>query len=103
MHPTYYRGICNRYTGYVQISTSDLLVHLYTTYSEIGPDDLEENEKRMKELYDAIDAVEVLFNQIEDAVEFAYNSAQLYIDLQVLRVAFNLMFDTGQFIRSCEK
>ena len=99
----YYRGLRNRYTGYGQTSTRDLLVHLFTTYGEIGPDDLEENEKRMKEPYDATDAVEVLFDQIEDAVKFADNAAQLYTDLQVLRVAFNLMLDTGQFTRSCEK
>ena len=44
-------------------------------YGEIGPDGLEENEKRMKELYNATDAVEVLFDKIEDAVEFADNAA----------------------------
>ena len=43
VHPTYYRGLRNRYTDYIQINTRDLLVHIYTTYGEIGPDDLEEN------------------------------------------------------------
>ena len=80
--------------------TRDLLVHLYTTYGEIGPDDLKENEKRVKELYDATDAVEVLFDQIEDAVKFADNAAQPYTNLQVFRVVFNLMFDTRKFTRS---
>ena len=103
VHPTYYRGLHHRYTGYGQVNTSELLVHLYTTYGEIGPDNLEENEKRMRELYDATEEVEVLFDQIEDAVRFTNNAAQPYTDLQVLRVAFNLMFDTRQFTRSCEK
>ena len=58
----YYRGLRNRYTGYGQINTRDLLVHLYTTYGEIGPDDIEENKKRMKDSYDATEVVKVLFD-----------------------------------------
>ena len=72
-------------------------------YGDIGPDDLEEHEKRMNELYNATEAVKVLFDHIKDAAEFADNAAQPYTDLQVLHVAFNLMFNTGQFTRSCEK
>ena len=47
VHPMDYRGLRNRYTGYDQINTRVLLVHMYTTYSKIGPEDLKENEKRI--------------------------------------------------------
>ena len=50
-----------------------------------------------------MESVEVLFDQVEDAVKFADNLAQPYTDLQVLCVAFNLIFETGQFTRSCKK
>ena len=89
--------------GYGQINTRDLLVHLYTTYGKIGPDNLKKHEKRMKESYDTTEAVEVLFGQIKDAVEFADSAAQPYIDLQVICIVFNLIFETGQFTRSCKK
>ena len=39
-------------------------------------------------------SVEVLFDQIEDAVEIADNASQHYTDLTVLCVAFNPLFDT---------
>ena len=42
-------------------------------------------------------------DQIKDAVNFADNAAQPCTDLQVLRVAFNLIFDNEQFTCSCEK
>ena len=57
----------------------------------------------MIESYDDTEVVEVLFNQIEDMVVFVDNTAQPYIYLQVLRLAFNLMFDSGKFTHSCEK
>ena len=41
VYPTYYRGLRNSYTGYGQVNTRDLIIHLYTTYGKIGPDDLE--------------------------------------------------------------
>ena len=102
MYPMYYRGLLDRYTGYGQINTRDLLFHFFNMYGEIGPDELIENEKRMKESYDATDSIEVLLDQIENTVKLADNAAQSYIYLQVLPVHFNLMLDTGQFTRSCE-
>ena len=46
--PIYYRGLCNRYTGYSTTTTRQTLDHLYTEYGEVGPDDMKENEKRLK-------------------------------------------------------
>ena len=57
----------------------------------------------MKESYDATEAVEVIFDQVEYAVEFADNAAKPYTDLHVLCVAFNFIFDTGHFTQACEK
>ena len=79
----YYRGLRNRYTGYGQINTRELVVQLYINDGKIGPDNLKENEIRMKESYYATEAVKVLFD--------------------LLRIAFNLTFETGQFTQSCEK
>ena len=57
----------------------------------------------MKESYDAMEAVKVLFNQVKGAVKFSDNAAQPYTDPQGLRVALNLIFEICQFTQSCEK
>ena len=57
----------------------------------------------MKESYDATETVEFLFDQVKDAVYFADNVAQPYTYLQVLRITFKLIFETGQFTQSCKK
>ena len=64
---------------------------------------MEENEKRLKLPYEATDTMEVLFDQIEDAIEFADNAEQPYSPEQVLRIAYNLIFKCGEFERECEK
>ena len=99
----YYRGLRNRYTGYTTITTRQIFDHLYAQYGEIGPDDLEENEKRLKQPYEATENMELLYDQIEDAIEFADNAQQPYSPEQVLRIAYNLIFKCGEFERECEK
>ena len=101
--PIYYRGLHNRYTGYTTITTCQILHHLYTEYGGIGPDYMEENKKRLKLPYEATDTMEVLFDQIEDVIEFADNAKQPYSPEQVLRIAYNLIFKCEEFERECKK
>ena len=66
------------YTGYTTITTHQILDHLYTEYGEIGPDDMKKNEKRLKHSYEIAESMELLYDQIEDAIEFADNVRQPY-------------------------
>lgn len=95
--PMYYRGLRNRYTGYASLTTRQLLEHLCAQYGEITPADLQANEDGMKQSYDANMPIEVLFDQIEDGTEFAENTIDPYTATQILRIAYNLVYETGQF------
>ena len=64
---------------------------------------MEENEKRLKQPYKATESMELLCDQIEDAIEFADNAQQPYFPEQVLRIGYNLILKCGQFERECEK
>jgi len=65
------RILHNRHNGYANITNLKLLTHLYTIYAKINVADLEANTARMKMPYDVNLPVETLFDQIEDAIEFA--------------------------------
>ena len=51
----------------------------------------------MKTEYDTEMEMEVLYNKIEDAVEFAANTNQTYSSAQVKRIGYNLVFKIGLF------
>ena len=47
--------------------------------------------------------MEILYDQIEDAAEFAANANQPYSPAQIERIAYNLGFHTGFFDSPCRK
>ena len=71
------------------------MIHLYAIYGDITEGEVEENEKQTKTEYDA--EMETLYDQVEDAVEFAANANQLYPPAQIKMITYNLVFVTGIF------
>jgi hypothetical protein len=101
IHETYYRTLRNRITGFATISTRQLIEHLYRTYGNITPADLIENDERMKTTYDPSQPIEVLFDQIEDAVELADATSAAYTTPQIIAIAYNCLFQTGLYTEAC--
>ena len=101
--PMYYRGLRNRYTGYASLTTKQLLEHLYAQYGAIVLVNLLDGEDGMKAPYDASMPIEVLFDQIEDGIEFAENASDPYTATKILRIAYNVIYKTGQFNLECYK
>ena len=73
--------------------------HLYTTYANITPDDIIENDARLKKAYDVIQPIKRLFRKIDDAVGYADTGHNPYTPLQVVTNAFQLVFLTGMFVQ----
>ena len=67
----YVRYLCHRYAGYVQTSTQKLLAHLYATYANSSPTDLQANDTKLRAPYDSNHLVNNLFDQVENAIKYA--------------------------------
>jgi hypothetical protein len=78
------------------------LAHLYANYARINPADLDKNDLNMKLPCDVNQPIEVLFQQIEDAIEFASAGQAPYSPQQVLNIAYQLIFRTGLFADDCK-
>ena len=81
---------CN--TGYARVTTRTLIEHLLHTYGQIRPDDLINNEERMKCKWDAATPIEIMFSQIDDGQAYATSGDIPYMDAQIVRMAYNLAF-----------
>ena len=64
----YLKTLKNRITGYANVSTRQMLDHLYASYASLTPQDLQSVDSAMKQPYDPHTPIETLFDQIEDAV-----------------------------------
>ena len=98
----YLKGITNRNVGLAHITIRDILAFLFQNYGNITQYDIEENDKKLKEKWDANTPIEMLFDQIDDAQDFAAAAGQTYTNNQVLTTAYNLVYATGLFFDDCK-
>jgi hypothetical protein len=60
--------------------------------------DLQENDASLKSAYDPNLPIETLFDQVEDAVDFAAAGLTPYSPAQVVATAYQLIYATGMFV-----
>ena len=54
----------HRFTGYENVTTQKLIIHLYTNYGKITTGALNENKQIMKIAYNTIQPIETMYTQI---------------------------------------
>jgi hypothetical protein len=98
----YIRSLRDKYIGYANVTTLDILSHLYQTYARITQGELEENDTKMKQQWDPNQPFEILVDQIEDGVAFAAAGNMPYTTPQIVNTAYNILFRTGMFNDECK-
>jgi hypothetical protein len=84
-------------TGYANVSTRQLIAHLYTKYGNVTAGDLEAIEQRMKIPFDPNEPFEAIYTQLESAIDFADAAGTPYSLNQLIATAYNLVFKTGLY------
>ena len=69
----YLHKLRNRYTGYLIVTTMGLLDRLMYWYWKIAPIDIKDNKDQMQESIDTSYPIDIYFNCINYAVQFAAN------------------------------
>ena len=98
----YLKGITDRNVGLAHVTIREILDFLFQNYGNITQYDIEENDKKLKEKWDANTPIEMLFDQIDDAQDFAAAARQPYTNNQLLTTAYNLVYTTGLFCDDCK-
>jgi hypothetical protein len=93
--PVYLATLRLPYVGIGTRTPLEIMAHLYINYAKITPANLDNNDRAMKQPCDVNQPIEVLYQQIEDVIEFAAAGQTPYSPRQVLNVAYQLIFRTG--------
>jgi hypothetical protein len=96
------RSLQTKYIGYLNVTTRQILDHLYNQYARISAADLQENDVALKTAYDPNLPIETLFDQVENAVDFAAAGNTPYSPEQVVATAYQLVYATGMFLDDCK-
>ena len=97
----YLRGLRNIHTGYVGVTTQQILIHLYDDYDVITAVDTESNDTRMRKTYSPTFTIETLFHQIELAVEYTTAGRRPHQDAQVVSRTYLLVLKTDLYPEVC--
>jgi hypothetical protein len=92
------RSLQTKYISYLNATTRQLLDHLYSQYAQISAADLQANDASFKTAYDPNLPIETLFDQVEDAVDFAAAGNTPYSPAQVVATAYQLIYAAGMFL-----
>ena len=98
----YLKGITNRNVSLANVTIREILEFLFQNYGNITQYDIEDNDKKLKEKWDANSPIEMLFDQIKEAQDFASAAGQPYTNNQLPTMAYNLVYATGLFFDDCK-
>jgi hypothetical protein len=101
--PIYLDILNDNMVGYANISTKDMLDHLFETYGNITAIDLEINFEHMRRAWDPQQPVESLFKQIQDCADYSQAGCVLIGHPQQINVGYAKMFATGHFMSACRR
>ena len=96
------KGITNRNVRLANVTIREILEFLLQNYGNITQYDIEDYDKKLKEKWDVKSPIEMLFDQIEEAQDFASAAGQPYTNNQLLTMAYNLVYAMGLFFDDCK-
>ena len=98
----YVRALRDRHVGYMNQSIRNLLTHLFENYGNISQLELEDNDTKMRALWDPNSPFDCLVQQLEDDQDYADDGGQPYTADQLLCIAYTLVFKTGLYFEDCK-
>jgi hypothetical protein len=101
--PMYLYILNDNMVGYANISSTNMLDHLFETYGNITAVDLEINFGHMRRAWDPQQLVESLFKQIQDCADYSEAGGVLIGHLQQINVGYAKIFATGHFMSACRR
>ena len=101
IEPLFLQAIRQSYVGYANVTVFEMWRHLYETYTDILAEDLENNDKILKEPWDPSQLFELLVKQVQDMIDLADHAGVPYTPEQIVNVAYNLVERTGIFEINC--
>ena len=85
------------FTGYYGMATLLLIIYLYGHYARILSTELVENSTKMQEPFNPTNPIESLYTRINKCIEYKTTAEKLVTEIQVMRIAYDLVAKKGQF------
>ena len=99
----YVSELRNRYTGYMGVTTRDMLDRLMDRYSNITAANIKTNEAHINGELENSRPIDIFFQRIDDAVQYADYGKNSFTAKQILQTAFQSVNTTGLYREACKE
>jgi hypothetical protein len=100
LESTYLTGIHDEAHGFGTRNLQDVLRFLFTTYGQIGPDELLRNQTTLCQPVDPNAPLAIIFKQIEDCQKYATAGGVPLTPQQIMQAAQALVLQTGKYTQA---
>jgi hypothetical protein len=87
--------------GFSNVTTLQLLTHLWSKYGTISPSDRLANRTRMVQEWHPTTDIERLFDQLQTGADYAHDADRPIPDKDLADMGYDLVFKTGVFEHAC--
>jgi uncharacterized protein (DUF433 family) len=98
---TYIGELRNKYTGYLGVTTRDLLDHLLDRYGKITPADIVACKKEMTAPIDSTQPIDLDFKRIDDCIQYADDGQVPFTIDQILQTTYHAVSTSGYYSEAC--
>ena len=95
----------NSLIGYANVTTRSLIKFLYQAYGNITSTQISYNDRKLRTPYDPNQPIEVLYEQINNAVAFAEAAEaadNAYTGKKIVSISYDIIFQTGIYADDCK-
>jgi hypothetical protein len=103
IHDPYICEMRNKYTGYLGVTTRDLIDHLLDRYGKITPADIEQCKTKMNAPLDSTQPIDIFFKRIDDCVQYAADGNVAFTADQILQTAYHAISKSGIYNDACKE
>ena len=94
--------LVNAYTDYATKTTLYIVQHLYSNYACISAKYMSKNVKRLRYPYSAEETLKGIIERLDKCYDFAVAASEPVYKTQVIRIAYKLVADTGEYPEGCQ-
>jgi hypothetical protein len=93
----------NKYTGYLEVTTRDLLDHLLDRYGKITPVAIEDCKRRINEPIDSTQPINAFFQRVDECIQYAVDGRVAFLAEQILQTTYHAVSTSGYYADACKE
>jgi hypothetical protein len=92
----------NKYTGYLGVTSLNLLDYLLNRYGKITSANIEDCKRKMNEPIDSIQLINIFFQRVDECIQYAVDGQVTFLAEEILQTTYHAVSTSGYYTDACK-